>query len=270
MPCPDYTQSSSVRNRAVEDDGGGSVRTDDGVVSGYRAALDRLRAAQKPSAGTPLYSRLVNRPLGRRFAAFASVRGWTPNGVTFRSAACTFTAILLVALLPPTWWLGVIVSALLVLGYALDSADGQLARLRGGGSVQGEWLDHTVDAAKVLTIHVAILISAHRFFELPVAWLLVPIAYLVVDSLLFFGMMERDLLVRAVPGGTGAPPASTGILRAILILPSDYGLFCLVFLLLGLPLAFFAVYTAMLVCNTAFLVLALAKWYRQLGGIARG
>ena len=246
------------------------MRAVSGSGNGYRAALDRLRAAQKPSAGTPLYSRLVNRPLGRRFAAFAYVRGGTPNGVTFVSAACTFSAIALVALLPPAWWLGVIVSVLLVLGYALDSADGQLARLRGGGSVQGEWLDHTVDAAKVLTIHIAILVSAYRFFDLPVVWLLVPIVYLVVDSLLFFGMMERDLLLRTVPSGAGAPPASSGIVRAILILPSDYGLFCLIFLLLGFPPAFFAVYAVMLVCNSLFLALALVKWYRQLGGIAHG
>jgi phosphatidylglycerophosphate synthase len=229
----------------------------------YGAALALLRGAQKPSAGTPLYSRLVNRPLGRRFAALAYVLGWTPNTVTLVSAIFTFTV-------PPAWWLGILVSALLMLGYALDSADGQLARLRGGGSVQGEWLDHTVDAAKVLTIHTAILIAVFRFFELPTAWLLVPLAYLVVDSLLFFGMMERDLLLaRAAGGRAPASGASTGILRAILILPSDYGLFCLTFVLLGIPLLFFGVYTVMLVCNTLFLLAALAKWYRQLGAYAR-
>lgn len=236
----------------------------------YGTALERLRTAQKPSAGTPLYSRLVNRPVGRRFAAFAYVLGWTPNTVTFVSAIFTFSAITLVALVSPTWWLGVLVSVMLMLGYALDSADGQLARLRGGGSVQGEWLDHTVDAAKVLTIHSAILISAFRHFDLPVAWLLVPIAYLAVDSLLFFGMMERDLLLaRAAGGKAPASAASTGMLRAILILPSDYGLFCLVFLFLGLPMVFFGVYTLMLVCNTVLLLLALVKWYRQLGEYAR-
>lgn len=237
----------------------------------YGAALERLRSTQKPSAGTPLYSRLVNRPLGRRFAALAYVLGATPNRVTFVSAIFTFSGIALVALLQPMWWSGVLVSLLLMLGYALDSADGQLARLRnGGGSVQGEWLDHTVDAAKVLTIHAAILISAFRFFELPTAWLLVPIAYLIVDSLLFFGMMERDLLLaRAAGGKAPASEASTGILRAILILPSDYGLFCLVFVLLGSPMLFFGVYSVMLVCNTLFLLLALVKWYRQLGAYAR-
>ncbi|RGE16229.1 CDP-alcohol phosphatidyltransferase family protein [Leucobacter sp. wl10] len=235
----------------------------------YRVALERLRSAQKPSAGTPLYSRLVNRPLGRRFAAFAHVLGWTPNAVTCVSALFTFSGIALVALVAPSWWSGVLVSALLVLGYALDSADGQLARLRGGGSVQGEWLDHTVDAAKALTIHVAVLVAAFRFFDLPTAWLLVPITYLVVEGLLFFGMMERDLLLaRAAGGEAPVSRASTGILRAILILPSDYGLFCLIFVLMGSSAVFFGVYTLLLVCNTVFLLMALAKWYRQLGAYA--
>lgn len=235
---------------------------------GYRAALRELRSAQKPSAGTPLYSRLINRPLGRRIAALTYVWGWTPNGVTFVSAAFTFTAIAGIALLTPSWWSGIAISALLVIGYALDSADGQLARLRGGGSLQGEWLDHTVDAAKVLTIHVAITVAVFRFFDLPAAWLLVPLAYLVVDSLLFFAMMERDLLLaRAAGGSAPASTASTGVLRAILILPSDYGVFCLIFVLLGAPLVFFGVYTVMLACNIVFLAMALRKWYRQLGAL---
>lgn len=236
---------------------------------GYRAALRELQAAQKPSAGTPLYSRLVNRPLGRRIAALTFVWGWTPNAVTFVSAAFTFTAIAGIAVLTPSWWSGIVISVLLVTGYALDSADGQLARLRGGGSIQGEWLDHTVDAAKVLTIHLAVTIAVFRFFDLPTAWLLVPLVYLVVDSLLFFAMMERDLLVARAAGGTApASTASTSVLRAILILPSDYGVFCLIFVLLGAPIVFFGVYTVMLVCNAAFLAMALRKWYRQLGATA--
>lgn len=243
---------------------------DDGSAEGYRASLDRLLAAQKPSAGTPLYSRLVNRPLGRRFAALVYGWGWTPNGVTFVSAGFTFAGVLLIALVPPTWWLGLAVAALLIIGYALDSADGQLARLRGGGSVQGEWLDHTIDAAKLLTVHSAILIAAFRFLDLPSAWLLLPIAYLVVDCLFFFAMMERDLLLARGAGGKAPPSqASTSVLRAILILPSDYGFFCLVCVLWGFPLVFFGAYTVMLVGNAGILLLALVKWHRQLGAYAR-
>lgn len=236
---------------------------------GYRAAVLRLQAAQKPSAGTPLYSRLINRPFGRRLAALAYLGGLTPNQVTLISAFLTGSALVLLAVLPPTWWLGVLVSALLVLGYAFDAADGQLARLRGGGSPQGEWLDHTVDAAKASALHLAILITAYRHFGLTDAWLLVPIAYAVVDGVIFMGKILKDLLAAQALGGKApASTASTSVLRAIMVLPTDYGLFCLVFLLLGQPLLFFGVYTFLFVCNALILVLVLVKWFRYMGSLA--
>lgn len=233
----------------------------------YREALASLTAAQKPSAGTPAYSRFVNRPLGRRLAAWGYVWGWTPNGVTGLSALSTLCGILVLALVAPTPWVGVIVAALFVLGYALDSADGQLARLRGGGSVQGEWLDHTVDGAKLSIIHLAVLVSMYRFFDVPVLWLLVPAAFLVVHNVMFFSMILKELLTRGDRPTPQPSTASTSALRAIMILPSDYGFFCLLFLLLGVPLLFFAGYTLLMVCNAIILVLALIKWYRFTGSV---
>ncbi len=94
------------------------------------------------------YSRFVNRRLGRLLAAWATHRACLPNAVTAVSAGFTFSAVVLLAVLPPTWWLGITVALLLVLGYAFDSADGQVARLTGTGSAAGEWLDHIVDATK--------------------------------------------------------------------------------------------------------------------------
>lgn len=235
----------------------------------YREALERLRAAQKSSAGAPAYSRFVNRPLGRRFAALGYVAHWTPNGVTALSALVSLTGIVLIAAVSPVWWSGVLVSALLVLGYALDAADGQLARLRGGGSVQGEWLDHTVDAAKVIALHLAVLIAASRFFDMPKFWLLVPMAYLLVDTLVFFSWILKDLLVARVFGGKVPPSASpSGLLRSLLVIPTDYGLVCLIFLLLGTPWLFALVYSLLLLANAGYLALALAKWYRELGALS--
>ena len=56
---------------------------------------------------------------------------------------------------------------LLVVGYAFDAADGQLARLRGGGIIAGEWLDHMVDAIKVASLHLAVLVGLYRFDAVP-------------------------------------------------------------------------------------------------------
>ncbi len=130
-------------------------------------ALHRLGAAQKGHArGAPAYSVYVNRRIGRVLAATAYVWGWTPNGVTAVSAVFTFTGILLLCVVPVSPWLGVVVALLLALGYAWDSADGQLARLRGGGSVAGEWLDHFVDAVKIASLHLAVVIGLFRFTDI--------------------------------------------------------------------------------------------------------
>ena len=126
------------------------------------SAMSRLKQAQKSSKGAPIYSVAINRPVGRLFAAVAFRLGMTPNQVTAVSATFTFVGIAVLAVAPPYWWVGVLVSVLLAIGYALDSADGQLARLRGGGSLTGEWLDHIVDSAKELSLHLAVLVMAAR------------------------------------------------------------------------------------------------------------
>ena len=79
------------------------------------------------------------------------------------SALFTFSGIAVIAILPPSLGWAVLSSVLLVIGYALDAADGQLARLQGSGSRAGESLDHTVDALKTSVLHLAILTSRFRF-----------------------------------------------------------------------------------------------------------
>ena len=125
-----------------------------GVAESIRA----LSAAQKSNAGAPLYSRVINRPVGRVLAAVAHRVGLTPDQVTLLSACCTYLGIVLIAVWRPSAAAAVLTSLLLMLGYALDSADGQLARLRHGGSKAGEWLDHVADAVKLSTLHGAVAI----------------------------------------------------------------------------------------------------------------
>ena len=128
-------------------------------LGSYGSNLDALRSAQKPSRGTAAYSRLVNRPAGRMVAALAHGMGVTPNQATAVSATLTGAGILLIALARPGWVTGVAIAVLLASGYVLDSVDGQLARLRGGGSKSGEWLDHTVDCVKTSSLHLVVLVS---------------------------------------------------------------------------------------------------------------
>ena len=175
-------------------------------MSTLRETVGQLSRAQKPSAGTPAYSRFVNRRIGRVFAAAAFLGHRTPNQVSLASGFCSLVGIVLIALVRPSLPLALAVTALLVLGYGLDSADGQLARLRGGGSPLGEWLDHMIDSIKIVLLHSAVLISFYRFdaFSNELV-LLVPLAYVCMSSVLFFGLILIDQLRRRHGGDRRSP-----------------------------------------------------------------
>ncbi|MGW2839128.1 CDP-alcohol phosphatidyltransferase family protein [Streptomyces sp. NPDC001493] len=235
--------------------------------------LRELRGAQKTAKGVSLYSRYVNRPAGRVLAAAAFRAGLTPNQVTLVSAAFTFSSLAALALAGPSWALGVLVWAGLVVGFAFDSADGQLARLTGRGGPDGEWLDHVVDCAKMILVHTAVLISLYRSDVYRIGeqrgetWLLLPLGFLFTAVLTFCaGLLREQLGKAALRGGAGAvaPAGPVSPVRAVALLPADYGVFCLVFLLLGEPTAFLAGYAVLAVVHALFLVAFLAKWFREL------
>lgn len=229
--------------------------------------LRELRGAQKSAKGVSLYSRYVNRPAGRLLAAGAYRAGLTPNQVTLISALFTYAALAAVALVEPSWTLGLVVYAALAIGFAFDSADGQLARLTGRGGPAGEWLDHVVDCGKLVLVHTAVLISFYRFGELPSdTWLLLPLGFQLAAVVTFCAGLLREHLGKAAVAGAPAASATAPVsrVRAIALLPADYGVFCLVFLLLGAPGAFRAGYAVLAVVHTLFLAAFLAKWFREL------
>ena len=237
------------------------------VMGGFREALAGLRHAQKTSKGAPAYSRLVNRPLGRLLAAAAHTAGMTPNQVTAVSAAFTFAGIATICTETPSPASSVAVCLLLVAGYALDAADGQLARLRGGGSIAGEWLDHVVDAVKIASLHLAVLISWYRFGDRTDAQLLIPIGFQVTASVLFFVIILNDRIRRAQRGSSAMILAGEGrssTLYSLAVVPTDYGLLCVSFVVMFWEAGFLWVYAALMAANAAFAVLALAKWYREM------
>ncbi|MFJ2024480.1 CDP-alcohol phosphatidyltransferase family protein [Streptomyces sp. NPDC087897] len=236
--------------------------------------LRELRGAQKSAKGVSLYSRYVNRPAGRVLAAGAFRAGMTPNQVTVASGLFTYGALAAVALVEPSWTLAVLVHAALAAGFALDSADGQLARLTGRGGPDGEWLDHVVDCGKLVLVHTAVLISFYRFGELPSdAWLLLPLGFQLAAVVTFCAGLLREQLGKAAASARGpswAVPQAASPVRAVALLPADYGVFCLVFLLLGAPGAFRAGYAVLAVVHTLFLAAFLAKWFRELKGLRAG
>jgi phosphatidylglycerophosphate synthase len=235
-------------------------------------ALERLRSSQKSSKGAAAYSRYVNRPLGRLLAAVAATVGLSPNQITVISAICTFAGIVLVATVPPSLGLGLAVTLLLLLGYALDSADGQVARLRGGGSLDGEWLDHVVDAVKTTSVHIAVLIGWFRFADLDPVWLLVPLGYLLADNARFFGLILSDFMRRLHRGSSAMilqREGRTSVFYSLAVLPFDYGLLLLSFLLLAWLPAFVALYTLLFVANILVVPVAFARWFREMKRLGR-
>ncbi len=231
-------------------------------MSTFREIVRRLDGAQKSGHGVPVYTRYVNRWLGRRLAAAAYLRGLTPNGVTWLSLACSAAAIALLVALTPGVLGAVSVAFLLCLGYALDSADGQLARLRGAGGPAGEWLDHVADAARMPAIHLAVLAYMIRFVE--TTWMLIiPMVFLVATTGRFMGQILAEQLRRNHVSVTAAPDDSetrAASRRAWMQLPSDTGVICLAFVLSAWPMAFVTVYGALALANVA---LAAASWRRR-------
>lgn len=233
------------------------------TAGGFGEARARLRSAQKAGKGAPPYSLYINRPLGRVLAAAAYQIGLTPNQVTYLSAVSTFAGLFLLATGPATTLVGVLVTVALVLGYALDSADGQLARLRGGGSLLGEWLDHMIDSVKVASVHLAVLITLFRNFDLATGWLLVPIVFTIASAVHFFGMILVDLMarVRRSAAGLSAPPLeSANRVKTLMKLPTDYGVLCLIFVLLGAHTVFFVVYALLAAAMVGYTALVAGKW----------
>lgn len=242
---------------------GATSDVDTSSSDGYRARVERLGAAQKSKNG-PLYTVYVNRFFGRRLAAIADLLGMTPNQVTLASAACTFSAVAVLAVAPNTIVLVAVVTGLLLLGFALDAADGQLARLRGGGSRAGEWLDHMVDAVKVTAIHGAVLVHLYRSTDVAEGWLLLPIAFATVHGGRYFAQILSEQLGRSEPTTRQSVQMADSPVKRIAGLWVDYGVMCWMFATLVDPDLFVIVYAAFLLANALHFVLACRHRFSEL------
>ena len=242
-----------------------ALRAKDGSASSrFAYARSRLAGAQKSNASTPVYLRFVNRKAGGLLAATGYALRLSPTQLTLLSSASSFSAIAVLILHRSTALTGVVVSVLLLLGYALDAADGQLARVSGGGSKAGEWLDHVADIAKISSLHSAVAIAMLRYFELDsLLYLALPVIFLVANVTQFFGMMLRDKLTGTDPARPGTE-GSSSLLVACLLQPLDHGSLALAFLVLGVHTLFLWCYGLLALCTVLFAARSLTKAYRGL------
>lgn len=213
---------------------------------GFRESFDQLKRAQKTRKGAPLYLLYVNRPAGRTIAAALRFTPVAPNHVTWAGAALTYGTLLWVALWAQPTPAAALAGVLLAVGYALDSADGQLARLQGTSSAYGEWLDHLLDNGRITVMHVAAFCFLARTTEYDVVLLALGCgAFLLASSVIFFGGILFDQLAKHSGTGGGPEPVRDDrrlFVRSVVMLPVDYGVTCLAFLLLPGPVVFLAAY----------------------------
>jgi phosphatidylglycerophosphate synthase len=255
--------------------------------SGFAESFAALARMQKPARGVSLYSSRINRPAGRFLAALAARAGATPNQVTLLGLVFSLTAIGLIVATPASLLTAVLLGPLLVVSFALDSADGQLARLQGSGGPAGEWLDHMVDAGVKLTLHLAIVVAWFQA-DRPGRELLLPLAFQVVAVLMFLAVTLGGMLRSASASASASAARSAGAgqarvtvhdhggvgggragvrrpgLRAVVLLPVDYGALCLLFLIWAWPAAFRIGYAALLAAQLTFLIAFAIGLYREL------
>jgi len=241
-----------------------TTRTD-GSRRGYRDAVARLASAQKSGAGVPAYLRWVNRGLGRRAAAAAYVLGWTPNAVTALSGLLSLSALVVIVISPPSIASALGASALLLAGYALDSADGQLARLSGSGSLAGEWLDHVVDATRLPLFHFAIALHFSRWM-VDSSWLIgLALAFALLSSVWFFAQTLADKLSPESP-----PAADASAWVSFAKLPYDVGVLYIAVAAMFVPPVFAALYVAIFAVTALVAVASVRRKYLALAARSPG
>jgi phosphatidylglycerophosphate synthase len=212
----------------------------------------------------PAYLRWVNRGLGRRAAALAYVARSTPNQVTAMSGLLSLAGMVVLAWAQASVVTAVLAAALLLAGYALDSADGQLARLTGGGSVAGEWLDHVIDAFRLPLFHLAV--AAYLLRETGSLGLAsIAVAFSLLSSAWFFAQTLAEKLAPDAPDtadGAREAPAWVSFAK----LPYDVGMLYLIVLTSAWPMVFVGAYLALFAITAAVAALSMARKYR---GLAR-
>lgn len=257
----------------------------------FRESFNQLKQAQKTRKGVPLYLLYVNRPAGRAVAAALRNTTVTPNHVTFAGAVLTYGSLLWLAVGASASLSSALVGVLLALGYILDSADGQLARLQGASSAFGEWLDHALDNGRITVMHIAAFCFLARTTDYDHILLAAACGlFLLASSCIFFGGALLDQLRRnaraaaAAPGGRPGPSPSPSprpgvpdkaatagphvsrrlLLRSALTLPVDYGMTCLAFLLLPWPRVFLVAYLVLAAAHVLMCAAFLPKWRSEL------
>lgn len=227
----------------------------------FKDRYSSLKQSQKPARGVPAYTLYVNRPVGRLIAALCPVM-ISANGLTVMSSFVSALALLMLWLVAPGSPFLSLAGILLIFGYFLDSADGQLARLRNTRSFFGDWLDHVLDSGRMVFVHITVVAFIYRTDPSLIKFSICAI-YLVSAMLIYVGglLAGRDPALIRESALYSTPLA---FVRSLALLPVDYGLLCVLFLFLPWTSSFVNGYFVLASFSALYAVIYLAKWTREL------
>jgi phosphatidylglycerophosphate synthase len=173
--------------------------------------------------GGGLFSEAVSQRLGARFALAAYRRRLAPTVLTVANLGlgCLVSAVAVAGAHPvvegriPAWVIGILALVGWQVAYALDCADGQLARVTGQTSAAGGRVDVLCDVAAQIALVAALAATAEAQVPETPAWLLAA----------FAGTWMVNLVTSVMQSGAQASSmiTSTSLPVRIVKLVRDYG-----------------------------------------------
>lgn len=183
-------------------------------------------------SGGLLYTTYVNRNLA--WACTRVLRWLSPNQISIGAFFLLFLALPL-AYSSSDISVSLLAYSLLVINYVLDSSDGQVSRLRKMGSPLGEWVDHTLDGVRILLIHSTILLVLVRAETGSVLFFL-GCLNIIFSASMFFGTELADkILPKQVQSQERNAWTLQRIVRSVVLLPADHGVFIVIFTIIHKP-----------------------------------
>jgi phosphatidylglycerophosphate synthase len=230
-----------------------------GQVAAERARYTARQMLAR-NRGGGLFSEAVSQRVGAVLAAASGNRGVHPTVLTAGSLAFGVATAVVVILTARAgaWWPGVVAIVGWQFAYALDCADGQLARVSGQTSEHGARVDVLADFAVQTGLCAAVTAVAYAHSRQPVA---VSVAF----GMLWVLNLFTAVLAKSDPDRTHSLVRSTSLpVRAVKLI-RDPGLLLLVvgLLVLIVPYAMIWFVWAMLVLNGLFLLASIANEARR-------
>ncbi|MFY1705039.1 CDP-alcohol phosphatidyltransferase family protein [Micromonospora sp. WMMA1923] len=210
--------------------------------------------------GGGLFSESVSQWLGAVFALVAQRLGLRPTALTITNLLLGLaTSVTVVALAPavadgsvPAWLVGLVALVGWQVAYALDCADGQLARVTGQGSPAGARVDVLCDVAAQIALVAALAATAVAQRPDTPTWLVAT----------FAGTWMVNLVTSVMQSGPNAASmvTSTSLPVRLVKLVRDYGavIFAAALVLALAPALVFWVIAAFTLVNGGFLLASIA------------